>query len=48
MKIGIDLGSSSTLAAFIGVEGDPILVPDAADPRSQATPAGCCCTATGR
>lgn len=38
MKIGIDLGSSSTLAAFIGVEGDPILVPDAADPRSQATP----------
>jgi molecular chaperone DnaK (HSP70) len=38
MKIGIDLGSSTTLAAFIGVEGSPILIPDAADQRRQSTP----------
>jgi molecular chaperone DnaK (HSP70) len=38
MKIGIDLGSSTTLTAFIGVEGAPILIPDAADQRRQATP----------
>lgn len=38
MKIGIDLGSSSTLAAFVGVEGDPILIPDAADQHQQSTP----------
>ena len=38
MKIGIDLGSSNSLAAFVGVEGDPILVPDAADPRHESTP----------
>ena len=38
MKIGIDLGSSTTLAAFVGVEGSPILIPDAADQRRQSTP----------
>ncbi len=38
MKIGIDLGSSTTLASFIGVEGAPILIPDAADQRRQSTP----------
>ena len=38
MKIGIDLGSSTTLSAFVGVEGVPVLIPDAADQNRQSTP----------
>ncbi len=38
MKIGIDLGSSTTLCAFVGVEGVPVLIPDAADQNRQSTP----------
>lgn len=38
MRIGIDLGSSSTIAAFVGAEGAPVIIPDAADLKQQTTP----------
>jgi molecular chaperone DnaK (HSP70) len=38
LRIGIDLGSSSTIAAFVGVEGLPIIIPDAGDLKQQTTP----------
>lgn len=38
MRIGIDLGSSSTITAFVGVEGLPIIIPDAGDTKQQTTP----------
>lgn len=38
MKVGIDLGSTFSLAARVDAEGTAVLVPDAANPESYATP----------